>query len=40
MSLDISAIVDYYSFYRNVENDPVRNFQVTNNGIESYNNRM
>ena len=32
--------VDYATFYNEVKHDETRNFMVTNNGVEGYNNRM
>ena len=35
-----SDLINYYKLYNEVKNDPYKNFKLTNNGVEGYNNRI
>lgn len=40
--MDVTAgeLIDYFSFYDQIKNQPNHRYFATNNGVEGYNNRM
>ena len=40
VNINTAQLIDYFTFYDNIKNQPNHRFFATNNAVEGYNNRM